>query len=187
MAKQIPQVNCTYTKLLSQFLSKVSTPNLLAWLTPAFVAECDRIFELDAVQSFRVLELLVKIACTSESSFSQLIEPKFGLAKKIEKYLGDDSGDILSKLNCIELITCLVETDYGLAYLERLGYLKSLVKALVYPGASSDPFAALLVPSLVKLFAAIAKNSNFPFRLLTILYWNINKLNRIRESLIDIF
>lgn len=168
LLEQIPQTSCTYTKLFSEFLCKLSESGLNELdrlLTDHFVASSKSISDLNSIQSFRVLEILIQVSCTRPENLTHLIEPRFGLSNRLGSYLSTDNPDILSRMNCIELVTCLVDTDHGIEYFEASGYLKVLFDALVEPNA--DPFATLLVPSLVKLFATITKKSMLYLSLLS--------------------
>lgn len=132
-------------------------PEFARIITDELVDEFDRIFNSSVIQSFRVLEILIKLGCRKESNLSSIVESRFSFGKKIDSFLAIDNPDLLAKLNCIELVTCLVETQHGLDYMESRGHLKSLLDVLI--GVNQNPLADLLVPAIVKLFAVITKTS----------------------------
>lgn len=119
--------------------------------------EFDRIFNSNVIQSFRVLELLIKLGCRKGSNLTSIVESRFSFGTKIDSFLAIDNPDVLAKLNCIELVTCLVETQHGLDYMESRGHLKSLLDVLI--GVNQTPLTDLLIPAIVKLFAVITKTS----------------------------
>jgi len=59
--------------------------------------------------------------------------------------LGRDD-DVLSQLNCLELLTVLMSVRHGRHYLQQSGTLERLEDQLV--NTSSDPLAELLLPGL---------------------------------------
>ena len=156
---QIPQNTCSFTKLLSEFMAKLSLiSDISPLITTEFVDECERIFSGNTIQSFRVLELLVKLCCIRAENLTNIVEPKFNLTHKLESYLGHENKDLLAKLNCVELISFLVETNHGFEYLQSRGHLNNLIKSLVE--INTDPLGVILEPTLVKLFATITKKRN---------------------------
>ena len=58
----------------------------------------------------------------------------------------DSDDDVLTQLNCLELMTVLVSVTHGRQYLQQSGVLEQLEDKLV--NTSSDPLAQLLQPGL---------------------------------------
>ena len=65
-----------------------------------------------------------------------------GLLMKLINEIHKD--DILLKLNCLELLSDLAQSDHGLAFLDQQGVVKVLEEMMSTAGAS--PFGAYLSP-----------------------------------------
>ena len=57
-----------------------------------------------------------------------------------------DTDDVLTQLNCLELLTVIISVKHGRQYLEQSGTLEQLEDKLV--NASPDPLTDLLLPGL---------------------------------------
>lgn len=108
---------------------------------------------MNSVQGFRVMEIFVHLATISNNHLMNIAEGKYNLSQHMNHYLNETS-DILSQMNCIELIGDLVVPAHGYFFMQKTGHLNRLINYLQY---SSDPNAAILVPSIVKLFGQITR------------------------------
>lgn len=158
--KQITSTSCNFTKHFAEFLCKLAeqVDDIKRFISDEFRVDSRRILDSsDSVMAFRMLEIVMKLACSRARNLTDLVEPEFRLSEKLAEYLRVDNRDVLAKLNCVELLACLVDTPHGLEYVQARGHLTSLLGVLTQPG--QDPFGVLLVPAIVKLFALIAKKS----------------------------
>lgn len=96
----------------------------------------------------RVYELGVKLSQTSSESHE-----KFDFI--LEKLVADlDSDDILLKLNIMNLVSDLAQTDYGHVYMENKGIFAKILREI---GVLDDnPFKSILVPGYLKFFGHVA-------------------------------
>jgi len=88
------------------------------------------------------VQCLVDIAASSSDSLQCLIN--CGLMSRLLTEL--DTDDVLTQLNCLELLTVLISVRHGRLYLQTSGTLERLEDKLV--NTSSDPLAELLLPGL---------------------------------------
>jgi len=84
----------------------------------------------------------VDIAARSVDSFQCLVSN--GLMSRLLREL--DTDDVLTQLNCLELLTVIISVKHGRQYLEQSGTLEQLEDKLV--NASPDPLTDLLLPGL---------------------------------------
>jgi hypothetical protein len=154
---QIPNLTYSYTKFFTDFLSSITielgTETVNELIDENLVNELNRVANLNSIQSFRVFELFIKLGCVSRSNLDNVCERKFFLSEKIKSYLQNPNADVLAALNCIELLSYLVESEHGFEYCQYAGHLQILIDCLT----NNSAFASFLVPSIVKLFAVIAK------------------------------
>ncbi len=115
--------------------------------------EFERVAHLNSVNSFRVFELIIQLACVSRNHLHVICESKFNLSRKIAEHLSVDNSDVLAQLNCIELLTELIRTKHGYEYIAQTGHLGHLLSTLTNPGMNA--FAAFLQPAIVKLFSLV--------------------------------
>ncbi|XP_013772035.1 26S proteasome non-ATPase regulatory subunit 5-like [Limulus polyphemus] len=92
------------------------------------------------IPRFRMLELLVILACSSYEALLIISRSAF-----LDVLLNELNGtDILVKLNCLELLSQLVETKHGLLYLEEMGVLLKMKNILL--NQAEDPLGDFLTP-----------------------------------------
>ena len=171
--KQIPKTTVSYTQLLSQLFCNLTNPvdnkmiigedtsasstlfkPSLFVKNPNLVTEMENVAKINSVNSFRVFEIIIELACCSCETLVELCEPQFKLNEKIQFYLGN-KRDVLSQLNCIELLFSLAKTNHGYEYMKQMGYLSLFVN---YLKEQEDPLSTtFLVPSIVKLFSHLAR------------------------------
>mgnify|MGYP001810721240 CR=1 FL=1 len=109
----------------------------------------------DSIVAFRALEVLIQIASVSNEHLTRVCQNLFDINKRIHHLL-NVSKDILSQMNCVELLTDLVRHEHGYQFLKQNGHLNDLAKHLSRD-ISADPFASLMTPAIVKMFAVIAR------------------------------
>jgi hypothetical protein len=117
------------------------------------INEFERVYKLDSVHSLRIFEILVNLSLISEEHLKSICESKFNFNYKINSFLMNKT-DVLSKLNCIELLTKLVQVNHGYNYLHKNQHLNHLLKLLIKP--DEDAFSSIIIPSVVKMFSHIA-------------------------------
>jgi hypothetical protein len=169
LIKQIPAATLSYSSLLSEFIcilalkfsyvENVQT-NFKLIFTDEMINELEETSKQNSVIKFRVFELIVKLAACS-NELTNVSELKFNLSKKLNEYL-NDKNDVLSRINCIEILTDLAVTNYGYDLLYTNGHLKILYQDL---NNEDDVFT---LPSILKLFSVLTRlrpsqmNENFP-------------------------
>jgi hypothetical protein len=172
--KQIPKTSVSYSQLLDDLvclltikLNKVEATIQANELrvdvfscsvfddNASLLAEYEAVARLDSINSFRVFELIIKLACLSGSHLSVICEAKFNLSQRIAGYLSVQQPDVLAQLNCIELLTALIRTPHGYEFIAQTGHLGHLLTTLTNPDL--NPFAAFLQPTIVRLFSIIAR------------------------------
>ena len=87
------------------------------------------------------MQCLVEVAASSADSLQCLV--KTGLMSRLLSEL-DVGDDILTQLNCLELLTALMTVGHGRHYLQQSGTLERLEDKLV--NTSDDPLTELLLP-----------------------------------------
>ena len=117
------------------------------------INEIERVYKLNSINSLRIFEILVNLSLISEEHLKSICESKFNLNDKINHFLMNKI-DILSKLNCIELLTKLVQVNHGYNYLHKNQHLNHILKILTQP--DEDAFSSIIIPSVVKIFSHIA-------------------------------
>lgn len=181
--KQIPNTTVAYSNLLAELLCCLTNPITeqfvkddqmidyfssslseqgKSYYRPAIFEnntelfkEFDDVSRINSIQSFRVFEIIVKLASCSPDHLNKLAEKGFNFSNRVQAYL-NGNNDILSKLNCIELLTSLAKTNHGYEYLKVNGYLDKFLVYLKEPIA--DPFVSFLIPAVVKLFSHIVRH-----------------------------
>jgi hypothetical protein len=174
LVRLIPETAYSYTHLFGQFIclltvkldkleTQIQTHDLKVHVFSCSVfddnAELLHAFEqvsrVNSVNSFRVFELIIQLACVSSNHLQVICESKFNLSKLIAQNLSIDNSDVLAQLNCIELLTELIRTKHGYEYIAQSGHLGHLLSALTNPELNA--FAAFLQPSIVKLFSLVVR------------------------------
>ena len=173
LVSQIPQTAISYSHLLGDLFchltSKFNELNLklnqnqdlkfhdsiFSFENSALIKEFENVMQKNSVLNLRVLEIIIKLSSLSENHLNEIGEAKFGLASKINSILRD-KFDVLSQLNCIELLTNFISSNHGYNYLEQSGHLNFLYCILT--GSEQNPFADFLIPQVLKFFAQIARN-----------------------------
>jgi len=87
------------------------------------------------------MQCLVEVSASSADSFQCLVTA--GLMSRLLSELNADN-DILTQLNCLELLTVVVTAGHGRRYLQQSGVLERLEDKLVH--TSDDGLAELLLP-----------------------------------------
>lgn len=86
------------------------------------------------------------VAASSSASLQCLVSS--GLMSRLLSEL-DSDDDILTQLNCLELLTVLMSVRHGRQFLQTSGTLERLEDKLV--NTSSDPLTELLQPGITDL------------------------------------
>lgn len=95
----------------------------------------------------RVYEIVVKVAAASATNMQRV-------ESILERILADlASDDILLQLNVMEILSELVVTEHGLAYLEQQGLFPRLMTAL-----ENIDMMPILFPGFIKFFGSVANS-----------------------------
>ncbi|XP_063611735.1 26S proteasome non-ATPase regulatory subunit 5-like isoform X1 [Penaeus indicus] len=95
---------------------------------------------------FNVYDMLVQVCLLGDLAMSTVSNS--GLLDRLTAEV--TTGDVLTQLNALELLTTLVVSRDGMALLHRAGVVAKLQYLLSL--AENDPMAALLMPGLIKFF-----------------------------------
>jgi hypothetical protein len=139
--------------LLAKFicqLSQIKTNNLNGQeliFNTAIVEQFQMVLrkEKNSIIFFRVFDILLKLAAVSYDTLEKCIKI-FELNAIINATIGSD--DVLSKLNCIEVLIELALTSHGYYYLTDLGVLGQLANYFNSNFTETDPFVQLVLPGL---------------------------------------
>jgi len=158
LIKQISNTTLTYSQLLAELIRVLcdafyqlendqKTFNTI--FTHQVIEDIEKSSTKNSIIKFRNFEMIIKLATCSNDHLSNICQMKFNLNEKLHEYL-TDATDILSKLNCVELLTDLATTRHGFDFLDRNNHLRILNENL----KDANDF---MVPCIVKLFSVIAK------------------------------
>ena len=126
--------------LLLQFLT-TPTSSLVSGLRESLVIDLQSLMKKSDIVRYRVYELCVEAVLKGgRESFDFLSSSGF-LNQLVDELYGDD---ILVKLNCIELLTQLLDSDEGAGFLETNEVLAKLHGLLV--SARQDPLGEVVIP-----------------------------------------
>ncbi|CAN7991958.1 unnamed protein product, partial [Ixodes pacificus] len=113
---------------------------LSALLQPPVALILDDVMGRGDVFRFRVFEVFVDIAKASPEMLEKLAE-----SGHLDKLLQEtNQGDVLVRLNALELLTELASKSHGLDYLEKRGILAKLSSVTI--NVAKDPLGSLLGP-----------------------------------------
>jgi hypothetical protein len=154
LIEQIERLSAKYSALLAKFICQLIQiqTNELKGRDLIFNAKVVEQFrkimgkEKNSINFFRVFEIILRLAAVSPAITTEC-NMSFGLNTLIKATI--DSDDILSKLNCIELLIDLGLTSHGYHYLTDLGVLGNLANSFDSKLIESDPFMQLILPGLV--------------------------------------
>ena len=128
--------------LLLQFLT---TPTSLAsGLRESLVIDLASLMKQSDIVRYRVYELCVEVILKGGRDSFEFISSTGFLNQLVDELSGDD---ILVKLNCIELLTQLLDSDEGVSFLESNEVLDKLHTLLV--SAQQDPLGDVVIPGKV--------------------------------------
>ncbi|CAG8617883.1 13141_t:CDS:10 [Dentiscutata erythropus] len=118
----------TSTRIL-EILVKIITASsysLQAFFDPESIAVLDKLSKGDGVVKFRVFDLIARISLSSPEAF-QLCESS-GSLEAITSELKSD--DLLIKLNAIETLSKIIQSQIGYSFFEKAGILQFLIDIL---------------------------------------------------------
>lgn len=125
--------------LLLQFFT---TPTLLVpGLRESLIIDLQSLMRKSDVVCYRIYELCVEAVLKGGRESFELVSSSGFLNQLVDELSGDD---ILVKLNCIELLSQLLESDEGAGFLERNQVLDKLHSLLV--SARQDPLGDVIIP-----------------------------------------
>nr|XP_053633045.1 26S proteasome non-ATPase regulatory subunit 5-like [Cherax quadricarinatus] len=98
---------------------------------------------------FAVYEFVVQVCLLGDTSMG--LVSNLGLLERLAVEV--TTGDVLTQLNALELLTTLALNPSGMVLLDRVGVIAKLQYLLSL--AETDPMAALLMPGLIKFFGNV--------------------------------
>ena len=126
------------------FLEVANSPEMLdVKLRQALLIDLEGLMGKSDIVRYRVYELAVRM--TSLGGEATTFVQSSGLLQKLVGEL--DLEDILVKMNCVELLLLLLESQDGVQFLEAsevLGKLHSLLLS-----AQQDPFGSVVIPGII--------------------------------------
>lgn len=160
LIKQIPVLTPKYNELFIEFVLYLSDAENLNGFSLIFNNDQVKkllfnVLNTNKTQFYRVFELFIRLSSKSDRYLAEC-NKCFNLDKLIQIELSNKNDDILSKLNCIELLKHLAETKQGYEYLSNNGHLKNLALYLSHDCEIDILSASLLIPGIVKLFGSSA-------------------------------
>lgn len=103
------------------------------------------------VVRLRFYELFITISVESETAHGSIVRRGL-LAPMLEEI---NTNDVLLRLNIIEMLTTLVQKDYGYAYLKREGFIDKIFRLFIN---EADPiFLQLCEPGILKFYGHMAE------------------------------
>ena len=125
--------------LLLQFLTTPSS--LVSGLRESLVIDLQALMKKSDIVRYRVYELCVEAVLKGGRESFDFVSSTGFLNQLVDELSGDD---ILVKLNCIELLTQLLDSDEGAGFLETNEVLDKLHGLLV--SARQDPLGDVIIP-----------------------------------------
>ena len=141
-----------YCRTLLVKLARTTYCNLI--FSNQFIEKFKSIKQKNSIINFRVLELMVELACISPEILNQVEEKNF-LADLISLLKSDD---ILIQLNALQLVSNFVTTQHGVDYLDSKGCLNWIQERII-SYENSDPISDMNLPFMMKVFALIGQSS----------------------------
>ncbi|KAG2237758.1 hypothetical protein INT48_009697 [Thamnidium elegans] len=163
----------------SELLYKMSAfpSGLEAFFGPTCTMMLSQLLRINGTISFRVYDLIIKVAAISDDTFSQC--EASGLLKEFIKEL--ESTDLLIKINAIELLNEIATTTAGLTFLEKAALLESISAVLDNPN-DDDAVVALVKCAVIKFFGILGENKTGQFESMVTKYDIFSKLEKCLES-----
>ena len=125
--------------LLLQFLTTLTL--LVSGLRESLVIDLQALMKKSDIVRYRVYELCVEAVLKGGRGSFDFVSSSGFLNQLVNELSGDD---ILVKLNCIELLTQLLDSDEGTGFLETNEVLDKLHSLLV--SARQDPLGEVVIP-----------------------------------------
>ena len=134
--------------LLLQFLT---TPILLeSGLQESLVIDLEALMKRSDIVRYRVYELCVEAVLKGGRNSFDFVSSLGFLNQLVDELSGDD---ILVKLNCIELLTQLLDSDEGAGFLETNEVLNKLHTLLI--SAQQDPLGDVVIPGKIIVYVCV--------------------------------
>ena len=128
-------------------VSIIKLPNgatIISSLLKGFDIDLKGLLGKSAVVRYRVFDLVVAISCLDKVLFITMKDLGY-----FEKLISDlETDDILLKLNCLEVLEVLMESQHGCDYIHSSDVLNKL--HLVLEMAGTDPLSGVLIPGKKK-------------------------------------
>ncbi|KAG0184676.1 serine/threonine-protein kinase HAL4/sat4 [Apophysomyces sp. BC1034] len=130
----------------------LKVPGQAAFFSEDHLSVLRSLLEINGTIKFRVYELIIKVAASSDHAFREC--ERSGL---LHALLGElKSEDILLRVNAMETLTEIAATPSGVLFLERANVLQDL--ALVLDHDSNDAMDLLTKSAVLKFFGRLGEN-----------------------------
>ncbi|KAG0164162.1 26S proteasome non-ATPase regulatory subunit 5 [Apophysomyces sp. BC1015] len=135
----------------------LKVPGQAAFFSEDHLSVLRSLLEINGTIKFRVYELIIKVAASSDHAFREC--ERSGL---LHALLGElKSEDILLRVNAMETLTEIAATPSGVLFLERANVLQDL--ALVLDHDSNDAMDLLTKSAVLKFFGRLGENKDVEF------------------------
>ncbi|KAL6265110.1 hypothetical protein P5V15_005200 [Pogonomyrmex californicus] len=151
IVNRIGDNNLNVAQCAMSIIKKVGeNPNILRMLYNGMLLRTFAKLLQDDTVSFRIYEVIVYIASTSQDGLE--VSAESGFLNSLINLL--ENEDILLQLNALEMLTQLAVSKNGLNYLEQQEVISKLVQRIAQ--VDENPLSNLLIPGLMKFFGKIA-------------------------------
>ncbi|CAO3655912.1 unnamed protein product [Mucor fragilis] len=163
----------------SELLYKISaTPSgQAAFFGPTCTAMLKQLLQINGVISFRVYDLIIKVAAYSDSTFDAC--ESSGLLSVFIKELQSD--DLLVKINAIELLNEIATTSAGLSFLEKANLLDNIATILDNPD-DSDVVVQLVKCAVIKFLGNLGEKEHIAFEPVSTKYHVMERIEKCLET-----
>ncbi|KAI8368717.1 26S proteasome non-ATPase regulatory subunit 5 [Blakeslea trispora] len=148
-----------------------------AFFGPTCIAMLKQLLQVNGTISFRVYDLLIKVATYSDSNFERC--EASGLLEAFVYELSSD--DLLLKINAIELLNEIAVTPSGLKFLEKSNLIETIATVLDNPD-DTDVVVQLVKCAVLKFFGNLGENKAIAFEPLSVQYRLLNRIGQCLES-----
>ncbi|KAI8370415.1 26S proteasome non-ATPase regulatory subunit 5 [Radiomyces spectabilis] len=155
----------------------LTEPGRVAFFSVQTVAMLRRFLHVSGVVSFRVYELIVRVAASSDIAFQEC--ELSGLLSHVVSEV--KSEDLLLKMNAVDMLSEIAATRSGLTFLQKADLLNDL--ALVLDEENETDVAVVLTKcAVLKFFGKLGEQPDVSFEPIASQYHLLNRLQRCLDS-----
>ncbi|KAI8327173.1 26S proteasome non-ATPase regulatory subunit 5 [Choanephora cucurbitarum] len=154
-----------------------TTPGQEAFFGPTCMAMLKQLLQVNGTISFRVYDLLIKVATISDNHFKEC--EASGLLSAFTRELASD--DLLLKINAIELLNEIAATPSGLSFLEKANLINTIA-AVLDNTDDSDVVVQLVKCAVIKFFGNLGENKAIDFEPFDTQYRILERIGACLES-----